>query len=76
MMSFRSQDGRRHPWVRRFGRDLFGSTWGMKIDEIAEDTVVFSRQFSGIGFRISNQVRIFDISLEGFHIDGLQLTMC
>ena len=34
-MSFGSQDGRSHPRVRRFGGDLFGSKWGVKIDESA-----------------------------------------
>ena len=76
MMSFRSQDGRSHPQVRMSGGDLFGSKWGVKINESAEDTVIVLSQFSGIGFRILNQVRIFDISLKGFHIDGLQLTVC
>ena len=49
MMSFGSQDGRSHRRVRRFGGDLFGSKWGMKIDESAEDTVVLLSQFNGIG---------------------------
>ena len=75
-MSFGSQDGRSRPWVGEFGGDLCGNKWGMKINESAEDTVVLLSQFSDIGFRISNQVRIFDISLESFHIDGLQLLVC
>ena len=37
-MSFGSQDGMSHPRVRRFGGDLFGSKWGVKIDESAENT--------------------------------------
>ena len=53
-MSFGSQDGRSHPRVRRFGRDLFGSKWGVKINESAEDTVVLLSEFSGIGFRVLN----------------------
>ena len=75
-MSFWSQDGRRHPQVRRFGGDLFGSKWGVKIDESAEDTVVLLSQFGGIGFRVLNQIRVVDVGLKGFHIDGLQLTVC
>ena len=51
-MSFGRQDGRSHPRVRRFGGDHFGSKWGVKIDESAEDTVVLLSQFSGIGFRV------------------------
>ena len=76
MISLGSQDGRSHPLVRRFGGDLFDSKWGVKINESAEDTVVLLSQFGGIGFKILNQVGIFDISLKGFHIDGLQLTVC
>ena len=68
-MSFGSQDGRSHPRVRRFGEDLFGSKWGVKIDESADDTVVLLSQFSGIGFRVRNQIGIFDIGLKGFHTE-------
>ena len=75
-MSYGSQDGRSHPRVRRFGRDLLGSKWGVKIDESAEDTVVLLSQFGGIRFRVLNEIGIFDIGLKGFHIDGLQLTVC
>ena len=75
-MSFGSQDGRNHPWLRRFGGDLFGSKWGVKIEESAEATVVLLSQFGGIGFRVLNQIGHFDIGLKGFHIDGLQLTVC
>ena len=76
IMSFGSQDGRSHPRVRRFVGDLFGSMWGVKINESAEDTVVLLSQFSGIGFRVLNQIGILDIGLKGFHIDGLQFTVC
>ena len=41
----------------------------MKIDESVEDTVILLSQLSCICFRISNQIRILDISLEGFHVD-------
>ena len=58
-----------------FGGDLFGNKRGVEINENGEDTVVLLSQFSGIGLRISDQVRIFDISLKGFHIDGLP-TFC
>ena len=75
MMSFGSQDGRSHPRVRKFGGDLFGSKWGVKMDESAEDTVVLLSQFGGIGFRVLNQIGIVNVSLKGFHIDGLQLTV-
>ena len=75
-MSFGRQDGRSHPRVRRFGENLFGSKWGVKIDESAEDTVVLLSQFSGIGYRVLNQTGVFDVDLKGFHIDGLQLTVC
>ena len=76
MMSFGSQDDRSHLRVRRFGGDLFGSKWGVKIGENAEDTVVLLSQFGGIGFRVLNKIGIVDIGLKGFHIDGLQLTVC
>ena len=49
-MSFGSQDGRSHPRVRRFRGDLFGSKWGVKIDESAEDTVVLLSQDSYLNF--------------------------
>ena len=49
---------------------------GREINEIAENTVVLLSQFSGIGFRVLNQIGIVDIGLKGFHIDGLQLTVC
>ena len=75
-MSFGSQDGRSHLWVRRFGGHLFGNKRGVKISEGAQDTVILLSQFSDIGFRIPNQVRIYDISLKGFHIDSLQVTAC
>ena len=75
-MSFGSQDGRSHPRARRFGGDLFGSKWGVKIDESAEDTGVLLSQFGGIGFRVFNQIRVVEVGLKGFHIDGLQLTVC
>ena len=75
-MSFGSLDGRSHPWIRRFGGDLFGSKWGVKIDESAEDTVVLLNRFGGIGLRVFNQIRIVYVGLKGFHIDGLQLTKC
>ena len=39
-ISFRSQDGRSHPWVRRLNRDLFDNQWGKKVDESVEDTVI------------------------------------
>ena len=39
----------------------------MEIDESVEDTVILLSQFSCISFRISNQVKILDISLEGFY---------
>ena len=61
-MSFGSQDGRSHPRVRRFGGDRFGSKWGVKIDESAEDTVVFLSQFDGIGFRVLNQIGMVDVN--------------
>ena len=48
----------------------------MKINESAEDTVVWLSQFSTIGFRVLNQIGIFGIGLKGFHIDSLQLTIC
>ena len=48
----------------------------MKIDESAEDTVVLLSQFGGIGFRVLNQIGVVDVGLKGFHIDGLQLTLC
>ena len=57
-MSFESQDCRSHPRVRRFGGDLFGSRWGVKIDESAKGTVVLLSQFGGIGFRVLNQIGI------------------
>ena len=66
-MSFGGQDGRSHLRVRRFGGDLFGSKWGVKIDESAEDTVVLLSQFGGIGFRVLNQIGIVDVGLKGFH---------
>ena len=75
-MSFGSQDGRSHSRVRRFGGDLCGSKWGVKINESAEDTVVLLSQFGGIGFRVFNQIGVVDVGLKGFHIDGLQLTVC
>ena len=75
-MSSGSQDGRSRPRVRRFGGDLFGSKWGVKIDESPEDTVVLLSQFGGIGFGVLNQIGIVDVGLKGFHIDGLQLTVC
>ena len=75
-MSFGSQDGRSYPRVRRFEGDLFGSKWGVKTDESAEDTVVLLNHFGGIGFRVLNQIGIVDVGLKGFHIDGLQLTVC
>ena len=40
IISFRSQDGRSHPWVRRLYGDPFGNEWGKKIDESVEDTVI------------------------------------
>ena len=43
----------------------------MKIDGSVEDTVILLSQSSCICFGISNQVRIFDISLEGFNVDRL-----
>ena len=71
-----SDQGQSHPRVRTSWGDLFDSKWGVKINVSAEDTVVLLSQFSGIGCRILEQVGIFDISLKGFHIDGLQLTVC
>ena len=68
-MSFRSQDGRSHQWIRRLQRDFFGNQWSMKIDESVEDTIILWSQFSCICFRISNQIKIMDISFEGFHVD-------
>ena len=44
---------------------------GMKIDERVEDTVILLSQFNSICFRISNQIRKLDISLEGFIVDCL-----
>ena len=76
MISFGSQDGRSHPQVGRFGGDLLGNKWGVKTNDRAEDTDVLLSRFSGIGFRVLNQIGIFDIGLKGFHIDGLQLTVC
>ena len=55
-MSFGSQDGRSHPRVRRFGGDLLGSKWGVKINESAEDTVILLSQISGIGFRVLSEI--------------------
>ena len=52
-----------------FIENFFGNQWGMKIDERIEDTVILLSKFSSICFRISNQIRILDISLEGFHVD-------
>ena len=75
-MSFGSQDGGSHPRVRRFGGDLIGSKWGVKVDESAEDTVVLLSQFGGIGFRVLNQIGIFEVGRKGFHIDGLQPKVC
>ena len=74
-MSFGSQEGRSHPRLRRFGGDLFGCKWGVKIDESAEDTVVLLSQFGGIRFRVLNQIGIVDVGLKGIHIDGLQVTV-
>ena len=68
-MSFRSQDGRSHPWVKKLYKDLFDSQWGTKIAESVEDTVILLSLFSCISFWISNQIRILDISLESFHVD-------
>ena len=48
----------------------------MKIDESAEEAVVLLSQYGGIGFRVFNQIGIVDVGLNGFHIDGLQLTVC
>ena len=48
----------------------------MKIDERAEDTVILLSQFGDIGIRVLNQIGIVDVGLKGFHIDGLQLTVC
>ena len=75
-MSFGSQDGRSNLRVRRFGGDLIGSKWGVKIDESAEDNFVLLSQFGGIRFRVLNQIGIFDVGLKGFHVDYLQLTVC
>ena len=49
--------------IHRLGAwgDLVGSQWGMKIDESVEDTVILWSQLNCVGFRISNQFRIFDI---------------
>ena len=58
------------------GGVLIGSKWGVKFDESAEDTVVLLSQFSGIGFRVFNQIGIVDVGLKGFHIDCFQLTVC
>ena len=76
-MSFRRQDVRSHPWVRRLWGDPFGNQQGSKIDhdQIAEDTVILLSQSSCISFRISNQFRNFDIRLEGFSVDRLQLSV-
>ena len=41
---------------RRFWGDLFGSKWGVKINESAEDTVVVLSQFSGC------DVALFDVN--------------
>ena len=41
---------------------------GMKIESV-EDTVILLSQLSCISFRISNEIRILDISLEGFHVN-------
>ena len=68
-MSFKSQDGRSHPRVRRLYRDLFGNQWGMKIDESVDDTCILLIHFSCISFGISNQFNIFDINREGFNVD-------
>ena len=35
-MSFRSKDGRNHPWVRRIGGISLGKLCDMKTDESAE----------------------------------------
>ena len=76
MITFGSQDCKSHPRVRMFGGDLFGSKRGVEIDESDEDTVVLLSQFGGIGFRVLDQIGIVDVGLKGFHIDGLQLTVC
>ena len=39
-------------------------------------TLALLSQFGGIGFRVFNQIRVVDVGLKGFHIDGLQLTLC
>ena len=65
------EDDMSHPWVRPLGGDCFGDPLGMKINESAEDTVVLLSLSSFIRFRMSNQLRIFDISLDGFSADCL-----
>ena len=75
-MPFGNQDGRSHPRVRRFEGDVFGSKWGVKINERAEDTIVLLSELVCIGFRVLNQIGIVDVGLKGFHIDRLQLTVC
>ena len=74
--SLRNQDGNPHPRVRRFGGDPFGNKRGGEIIESADNTVVWLSEFSSVGFWISNQIRIFDISLKGFNINGLQVKVC
>ena len=64
MMSFKSQDGRSHPWVRRLKRDLFGNQRGKKIGKSAEDTVILLRQSSCVSFRMCSQLRIFISALK------------
>ena len=39
-ISFRSQDGRSHLWVRRLYRNLCGNHWDSMMDEIVEHTAI------------------------------------
>ena len=52
-------------------RDLFCNQSSMKIVESAEDAAILFSQFSCNDIRISDLLRIFNISLEGFNINRL-----
>ena len=64
-MSFRSQDGLSHPWVRRLGRYLFCNHRVKTLDESVEDSVILLRQSSFISFWTASQLKIVDIGLKG-----------
>ena len=51
------------------GEICLGNQRCMTIDESVENTVILLSQSSCISFGMSNQFRIFDISLGGLNVD-------